>query len=184
MCFPCSPHSVLEAGLSTGWADYRWVLNIRSCGGAFLCLFNVWGQKSWVFCFAFPFLSRLSEMVLERFAWGIKTLYSFLYPSGGSFYDVCKIRNGHDATGKIIRTLAGGENPQRAHCQTKKTPSYWEAVKPSTARTKGPGIWNSLSEAGQQSPRENSAGSRERHLGLFKERSGSVGDGERAERCD
>ena len=58
------------------------------------------------------------------------------------------------------------------------------SVKPSTARTKGPGIWNSLSEAGQQSPRENSAGSRERHLGLFKERSGSVGDGERAERCD
>lgn len=123
-------------------------------------------------------------MVPERFAWGIKTLYSFLYPSGESLYDVCKIRNGHDATGKIIRTLARGANPQRSHCQTKKTPSHWEAVKPSTVRTKGPGIWNSLSEAGQQSPRENRAGSRERHLGLFKERSESVGDGERAERCD
>lgn len=136
------------------------------------------------FLFCFSLLSRLSQMVPEKFACGIKTLYSFLYPSGGSLYDVCKMRNGHDATRKIIRTLAGGANPQRAHCQTKKTPSHWEAVKPSAARTKGPGIWNSLSEAGQQSPRENSAGSRDRHLGLFKERSGSVGDGERAERCD
>ena len=109
---------------------------------------------------------------------------SFLYPSGSSLYDVCKITNGHDATGKIICMLAGGANPRRAHCQNKKTPSHWEVVKPSTARTKGPGIWNSLSEAGQWSPRENGSGSGERHLDLFKERSRSVGDDERAERCD
>lgn len=39
--------------------------------------------------------------------------------------------------------------------------SQWEVVKPSTVRTKGATIWNSLWEAGQRSPRGNSAGSGE-----------------------
>lgn len=68
--------------------------------------------------------------------------------------------------------------------EKQETPSQWEVVKPSTVRTKSPTIWNSLAYAGQQGPCENSSDCRERHLELFEEKSGSVGNVEKAESYD
>ena len=79
--FPLSLVRTGRPGLSTGWTDYRWVQNILSSGRAFLCLFDLSGQKSWVgfvLFFVSSFWVVCTRERSERFAWGIKTLCRFL----------------------------------------------------------------------------------------------------------
>lgn len=111
-------------GLPTGWRNYRCILNILSCGRAFLCSFDLPGQKSWDKFFFGAGCPRwcligLSEVL--RLCIG-----SVLYSSGCSLHGRApynfffKIRNKCDATEKIICILERGANPQRAHWKNKK----------------------------------------------------------------